>query len=386
MSESQPTPIRHHDLDALRATAMLLGIVLHACTRFMPYYDADDEVARTTFSTTIRVVHGFRMPLFFLISGFFTAMLWHRRGALSLLRHRAKRVLLPFVLSVLLIVPFIGWGFSTGERLSGQTPGAPPNYFSTLLHLFDLRLTHLWFLWMLWVLVCGFAIAVGIGSLIDRTSPKLGAWFRRRRGIFIAAMVAATIVGQYGMTGSPFGAGYTEMLLLDPVVLGYYAGFFAVGAALCLPDGALHPRLLSVTRHWVMLTIVAVLLVVPALRLVGPNITASRALQVAFTWVAILALIGLFRAFFSTYRPWVRWLSDASYWLYLMHLPLVFVFQGLVTPWPLPFYVKASLVFLFTLVPLLVTYQFGVRYTPIGTLLNGKRTRPGKRNPQLATV
>lgn len=352
----------------------------------MPYYDTDNELARTTFATTINVVHGFRMPLFFLISGFFTAMLWHKRGAVSLLKHRARRVLLPFAVSIIFIVPFIGWGFSTGQRLSGQTPGPRPDYLAKILNIFDLKLTHLWFLWMLWVLVCLFALAVGLGYLIQRLSPAAAAWLARRRGPFIAAMVASTLAGQYGMAGSRFGAGYTEKILLDPAVLGYYAGFFAVGAALCLPDGALHPHMSRITKRWVKLSIAAVLLVAAALFLVGPNLNVSRVFQVLFAWVSILALFGVFHRFFSTSRPWVRWLSDASFWLYLMHLPLVFVFQGLVADWPLPVFVKTMLIFLFTLTPLLVSYQYAVRYTPIGTLLNGKRTRNKKRNARFAAV
>ncbi len=386
MPESRPAPIRHHDLDALRATAMLLGIVLHASTRFMPYYDADNEFARKTLGNIINVVHAFRMPLFFLISGFFTAMLWHKRSALSLLKHRARRVLLPFVLSVIVVIPLTGWGFRTGRLLAGEEPGEPPDYFSTLLHVFDWKLTHLWFLWMLWVLVCAFVIAVSVGHFIERKAPGLTTWLSRGLGVFIAAMVAATIIGQYGMIKSPFGAGYTEKILLDPVVLGYYAGFFAVGAVLCLPNGGLHPRLLAVTRHWVILSITAALLVTAAIWFVLPNLAVSRGFQVAFTWVAILALLGMFHVFFSKSRPWVRWLSDASFWLYLMHLPLVAIFQGVVTPWPLPFYVKTMLISVFTVIPLLVTYEYAVRYTPIGTLLNGKRTRTKKRNPRLSTV
>ncbi len=365
---------------------MLLGIVLHACTRFMPYYDADDEVARRTLGTTVNVLHGFRMPLFFLVSGFFTAMLWHKRGALSLLRHRARRVLSPFLASVVVVIPFTSWGFRTGRSLAGQAPGEAPEYLSTLLHVFDLRLTHLWFLWMLWVLVCGFVIAVGIGHVIKRVAPRWALWLRRRRAVFVATMVAVTVIGQYAMVDSPFGPGFTERILLDPVVLGYYAGFFAVGAALCLPNGALHPGLVRATRRWVVLLVTSALLVVAALQFAGPSPALSRAFQVAYGWMAILALLGMFRVLFSKSRPKVRWLSDASFWLYLMHLPLVAIFQGLVTPWMLPFYVKTALIFLFTLIPLLVTYQYAVRYTPIGTFLNGKRTRTKKRNARFAAV
>ena len=49
--------------------------------------------------------HGFRIPLFFLISGFFTAMLWQRRGLKAVLMHRYRRVFLPCMLSVVIITP-----------------------------------------------------------------------------------------------------------------------------------------------------------------------------------------------------------------------------------------------------------------------------------------
>lgn len=386
MSESRPAPIRHHDLDALRATAMLLGIVLHACTPFMPFYGTDNAVASTTLRTFIRIVHAFRMPLFFLISGFFSAMLWHRRGALSLLRHRAKRVLLPFVLSVIVVVPLVGWGFRTGERLSGQPVGERPNYFIMMLSPFDLKLTHLWFLWMLWVLVCGFALVVGIGSLIERFSPSLGAWFLRGRGVFIVAMVAVTAVGQYAMVRSLFGAGYTEKLLLDPTVVLYYSRLLrrrcrtllarrghppTVGARDPTLGAAVHRR--GARRRAGTHARGAQPRPVPGLpsrvHLVRDP-RASRDVPGGLLDVPAMGSVALGCLLLDV--------PDAP--------PLVFVFQGLVTPWPLPFYVKVALVFVFTLVPILVTYQYGVRYTPIGTLLNGKRTRPSERNPQLATV
>ncbi len=52
-------------------------------------------------------VHGFRMPLFFLISGFFTAMLWRRRGLSALFWHRFKRIFLPCLIGLFTIVPAV---------------------------------------------------------------------------------------------------------------------------------------------------------------------------------------------------------------------------------------------------------------------------------------
>ena len=55
-------------------------------------------------------------------------------------------------------------------------------------------------------------------------------------------------------------------------------------------------------------------------------------------------VIGLFHRFCQAPRFWVRYLSDSSYWLYLVHIPLLMVFQFLVRDWPVPSFVKFSLV------------------------------------------
>ena len=99
---------RYHDLDALRAVAMLLGILLHGAISFMrePFWPIQDsqslfwgmpegmqEVGASMgmelpkqFSPYkfffMQLVHGFRMPLFFVASGFFAAMLWRQRARL----------------------------------------------------------------------------------------------------------------------------------------------------------------------------------------------------------------------------------------------------------------------------------------------------------------
>ena len=104
-----PLKTRRHDLDALRAFAMILGIVLHGVLSFMPrtFWPAQDVNAHPIYGIVLVAIHGFRMPLFFLLSGFFTAMLWRNRGLRELGKHRAKRILLPMVLGVIVFVPMI---------------------------------------------------------------------------------------------------------------------------------------------------------------------------------------------------------------------------------------------------------------------------------------
>ena len=122
---------RYHDLDALRAGAMLLGILLHGVISFMgekywpiqdsqsPYWDlpAEMQEAGTTIGMELpdqispykfffmQAIHGFRMPLFFVVSGFFVAMLWRQKGIKEMLKHRTKRILLPLLGMGIVFIP-----------------------------------------------------------------------------------------------------------------------------------------------------------------------------------------------------------------------------------------------------------------------------------------
>ena len=100
---------RYHHLDALRATAMLLGIVMHGLLSFFSnaYWPAQDLRQHEAYEWANQAIHGFRMPLFFLISGYFTTMLWKRKGLGSLLLHRVQRILLPLVVGGIIIIPLV---------------------------------------------------------------------------------------------------------------------------------------------------------------------------------------------------------------------------------------------------------------------------------------
>jgi len=74
---------RIHSLDSLRAIMMLLGLVLHSA---ITYGNADwgstwslkDPIATSSVNDYIvDIIHVFRMQIFFLVAGFFGAMLFY---------------------------------------------------------------------------------------------------------------------------------------------------------------------------------------------------------------------------------------------------------------------------------------------------------------------
>jgi peptidoglycan/LPS O-acetylase OafA/YrhL len=127
MSTESATAARRSDLDALRAGAMLLGIVLHASLSFFQsFWMVTDSRQNSGFGVVFSAIHGFRMPLFFVMSGFFSAMLLHRRGRGSLVKHRFRRVFLPLLAGMFTIVP-LTYGISTVAMSSAsRKPGGTP--------------------------------------------------------------------------------------------------------------------------------------------------------------------------------------------------------------------------------------------------------------------
>lgn len=103
------TPIaahgRMHALDGLRATMMLLGLVLHTAVSYtvidLGAAWGYKDTATTLFADlVVMFIHVFRMPVFFVLAGFFAAMLCVRRGVAGFVNNRLQRIVLPFVVAV----------------------------------------------------------------------------------------------------------------------------------------------------------------------------------------------------------------------------------------------------------------------------------------------
>jgi peptidoglycan/LPS O-acetylase OafA/YrhL len=105
---------------------------------------------------------------------------------------------------------------------------------------------------------------------------------------------------------------------------------------------------------------------------------AGVAGQALFAWLMTFACMGLFRSLLTRENRIIRYLSDSAYWLYLAHLPLIIWAQMVIQDWPGPAFVKCALLTLVVTGFLLVVYDKAVRYTWLGTLLNGPRHRPGR--------
>ena len=350
---------RFHELDALRAFAMFLGVVLHASLFLVDknWAVAAKEVSPALpYDDIVLAIHGFRMPIFFLLSGFFTALLWQRRGVQALIKHRMQRVGIPLLIGAFTIVPLqVYWWLLKYDPDFNRSDFIWVIPFSWLESVH-----HLWFLWVLLLLVGIFAILTRVGTkLTDRR--------------FWWILIPLVLVPQLMMVEKTWGPDTSATIFVNPIVVAYYLCFFLFGAFM-------YQAKLAIDNRWV----IALTPVLPVFY-IGLSLEfasdaswaepASSVLQVGYAWALCFGTMGLFKIIASENRGWVRYLSDASYWIYLWHLVLIFPAQALAAGLDLNIHLEVLAIIVGVTAVLLVIYHFGVRYTIIGTLLNGPRTR-----------
>src|SRR5690606_25777692 len=90
-----------------------------------------------------------------------------------------------------------------------------------------------------------------------------------------------------------------------------------------------------------------------------------------------LGITGAALRYLGGYGPVRRYVADASYWIYLAHLPVVAALQVWVGHWPLLWSLKFPFIPVASLALLFASYHWPVRPTVLGQLLIGRRVRRG---------
>jgi glucan biosynthesis protein C len=103
------------------------------------------------------------------------------------------------------------------------------------------------------------------------------------------------------------------------------------------------------------------------------GLVGTRWIYAASVISGTYGVLGLFLRFATKQNKAFKFISDASYWLYLVHLPLVFFFLFSLGINGFGAIATILLTSVLTIVIGLVTYKVFVRHTFISTLLNGKR-------------
>jgi glucan biosynthesis protein C len=382
---------RLHALDAVRGFALIAGIVFHATASFLPgpkgvpLWIVMDNHPSTTLGLTFHVLHIFRMTTFFLIAGFFAHLTFHRRGAKGFIADRAKRIALPLVVGwPILIVAIIAvtiWGAVT---MAGGHPLPPPPKYPGFP---SFPLTHLWFLYVLIWLYAATLIVRAIVARLDRQGRARAALDRlvARVAAHPAGLLALAAPTALAFLATPawlpwFGVPTPDSSLLPNLAASVaYFSAFAFGwlvhrqAEILAAWRRLWPANLALAAGFTVAEL-AIVGIAPAIAPpTGLARLAVAALYPLAAWAWTLALIGLALRYLDDLSPARRYIADASYWLYLIHLPIVMALQVAVARMDWPWAVKLAVILGVAFPLMFASYQLLVRHSFIGAILNGRR-------------
>ncbi len=402
MSPSLPSPSeRLHGLDAVRAGALLLGLVVHASMSLLPgaqlFWPVHDSRPAAALGLAFYVPHMFRMLLFFLLAGFFGRMLLQRRGLAGFVRDRLRRIALPLMAGWPLVfgalVAVMVWAAvrANGGALPAQAPPGPaftPDSFP---------LTHLWFLYVLLLCYAAMllmrAVGAGLGRVVRLPDPSaLTAALAGPAGPLLLALPLALALCVHPGWVAWFGIPTPDQSLYPS--LAAWCGFgvsFAFGWGL----QRCPQRLQAWARHWPLHLSLALAATCASLALVGlsprfaplpsgGHTLAYAACYALGAWSWTFALVGLGLRFLSGASVRRRGVADASYWLYLVHLPLIMALQVLMAPLAWPAALKLLTLVSATAALGLGSWRWWVRGRFLGRMLGGEPSVPAPAPPALA--
>jgi len=155
--------VRYHGLDCVRAVAMMLGLSVHVnvffCSESWLFFNTGDYHGDPINQGIAFFIFQFRMPLFYMLAGFFALLVIQRKGLGFITRDRVKRIGIPLVVGIVILMPIIEtfWCVNTAyeNHFVGMTAWERFTHiifwgaFSDKDVPFLLPLMHLWFIYLL---------------------------------------------------------------------------------------------------------------------------------------------------------------------------------------------------------------------------------------------
>ncbi|MEP5729349.1 MAG: acyltransferase family protein [Sulfitobacter sp.] len=339
-----PKP-RYHGLDALRAFAMLLGLVLHASqvylrpdflTLFAPWVSLDAPASSDLTGMTAIWIHLWRMPVFFLLAGFFAQMSIERGGAFVFLKDRFIRI---FVTLAIAGSIFSFWrGYPVGT------------------------LAHLWFLWIL----------VSLSLIAPLTARLARPWIFERPSRLLLLIPVFTVLGMWNRDNI-----WQDIpdAIWDPEFSAFamYGAYFVLGQMLWSGRAVIdHLQKRIFTLPLIFVGFVAYILLGIYYYADMPN--GLRQMGVAIASLCFcFGLIGAAERRIQRPNRVVMFCVESAYFIYIVHIYIVYDLSAWAVQMQLPqtFAIYANTITGFAISAAL--YLVFVRYTPVNWLLAGYR-------------
>lgn len=369
---------RFHSLDFLRALALLMGVLIHVLMLFLE--PADGSEPRLGASVIFIWIHTWRMPLFMLLAGFFTAFSLAKRDVGNYALNRLIRLGAPILL-LWSVIPAIDEAatelFKIPELISWLFYDVP----------FTLRLDHLWFLYYL-------LLFYGVLLLLESINPKIFSFIAdyklsltRVLILWLPILILLSPVnkptgGIFGDIPATFGEVHIGSML-------FMASFFIIGIQIHKNPHFLES--LKQMRFWLPNLIVSSLIPIGLLgwggfkdepfAFSGPlEMWIVNGLAGSATLLLVLSIMGLAMHRISSSGQMLRWLVKLSYPIYVFHLMFVISVSGTLMFFGVNDWLVVLLGFLSGIFfPVIIYYAF-ISWTPLDWIFNGYKNSKYRSN------
>ncbi len=371
----QQSPGRFYYLDNLRAFAMLSGVLFHAALAYSPkaqgFWLSADPQQHALFDVFAWASHLFRMPLFFFLAGFFTALLWQKAGGVAFAKNRLLRVALPLLLFLPLLTlamhGVLQFGLATVQQPSALLQLIKPMLTAEAPAELPLSTMHLWFLYhLLFFYVLTYCARTLLSDALQARLLALPPWL-------LLLLLVLLLLPPLSLVPAPVPA--PEWIFPALWALWFYGLFFACGYVVFRHADALS-RYSADRRVLLGLGAISYLVfyqLLPAdLRAQQPQGWTKLLIIVceasgALCWTLAALLYG--QRYLNRSNPVLRYLSGVSYWVYLVHIPLLFLVQFGMTDLLWPAGVKFLVAVLVTLSGCLLSFHLLVKPTLLGKIV-----------------
>ena len=372
---------RLHSLDFLRAFALLMGVLLHVLMLFLEPFDGSEP--RLGASIIFIWIHTWRMPLFMLLAGFFTALSLSKRDTGNYALNRLIRLGVPLLL-LWSAIPAIDEGTSELFKI--------PELISYIFYdiPFTLRLDHLWFLYYL-------LLFYGVLLLIKTTAPLIFSLvidFELSLSRVLCLWMPILIL--LSPLNKPIGGIFGEIpITFGEINLGsmlFMASFFIIGMQAHKSSQFLEN--LQRTRFWLPSLIVFSLIPIGLLAWGGVKdepfafagsleLWIVNSLSGSAALLMVLSIMGLAMHKISSSGQMLRWLVRLSYPIYVFHLMFVISVSGTLMFFGINDWIVVLLGFASGILFPVIIYYAIISWTPLDWVFNGYKNSQYRSNSNL---
>lgn len=398
MSQNQTKPAastRLDYLDNLRSFALLLGLAFHVAIVYAAViiYPLRNEERSIVFDIFGEWVHIFRMPLFFVLSGYFTERTFLSKTLQEFLRLRGLRIILPLIPGILLFAPMQYYVNALQEGYTG-------NYFSFLWEEFLLKNpapSHLWFI--LYLALYTF-LYLGIRPAMIRIRSWILPLNRYGEGNsdkgpvrkWEALLIAGIWSTLWTCAINYFFLKDEKYFTIEPVQFVYDFSFFLLGTFLWGRE-SLFLKGSTENREIAVLALLSIFFfgvfywistIDPYWSYFGYAGIGIRILHIFLKclggWIWIAFFIRLFQKFFFETSSFTAYLRESSLPVYLIHHPISLGIGFLVVETSLSIWLKFGLHIVLVYAVTFGVYHFVIRGSNFWLTILGNRGLSFKKN------